>query len=75
MGTGRNMSGTHVIHLPKLDRKWTSTSKAGRRQNNHRLRMARIIPPGKPPRPEEGEGNLEWIIEGGCGEYHLRPYH
>lgn len=35
--------------------------------------MVRIMPTGKPPKLAEGEGNLEWIMEEGDGEYYLRP--
>lgn len=51
MGTGRNMVGTHVIHLPKFDDKRTSITKAGIGHGEHKLRMVRVMSLGKPPRP------------------------
>ena len=36
-----------------------------------------VNPPGKEPRPAEvqaeGEGNTEWVVEGGSYKYQLRP--
>lgn len=46
MGTGKNTFGTHVIHLPKLDDKYTSITKAERGHGEHRLRMVRVMPLG-----------------------------
>lgn len=46
------MFGTHVIHLPKLDGKCTSITKAGIGHGEHKLRMVRVTSLGKSPRPE-----------------------
>lgn len=52
MGTGRNVFGTHVIHLPKLNGKCTSITTAGIGHGEHKLGMFRVMSLGKPPRPE-----------------------
>lgn len=52
MGIGRNMFGTHLIHLPKLNGKCTSITITGIGHGEHKLRMVRVLLLREPPKPE-----------------------